>query len=452
MENVCSDNLGFSGVKSTSYTCYYSNIYWLSTLYKSGFCLENGTVQKSIYIEGIGTKAGEPDDLLGLTLGTSENGIYAKTELAISKITPAIELALSEIEYLHEDEEVVVNQLYFDLIGFSRGAAAARYFANRIVSGEYQILENIQHPLKKVNYRGLPLGKIRFIGLFDTVIAHGSWGNNFNPHKMDTSDLDISLHPSIADHVFQIVAENECRYNFALNSVAPEWPELYLPGAHSDIGGGYFPFEKEDLYLSRPTYETVLLDLPGEKSKNFKKNLKQLKVMEAAKSMAPIIRNCNIFNETWFDDRMPQTRYGEFQKRNFSAILMRDHVVKNDWSKVALKVMLDSGQEAGVQFDNFSPASISLPQELTPLCNKAIEQGRAIRNGKPLIAFTDSELDVIARDYIHCSCNWGTIQSESSGVITNDTFPSEFIGFPNRPDSNWERTIYKLNGKLFKGL
>jgi len=46
--------------------------------------------------------------------------------------------------------------------------------------------------------------------------------------------VKLTLRPGVAEKVFHITAANECRFNFALNSVKPAWPELALPGAHSD--------------------------------------------------------------------------------------------------------------------------------------------------------------------------------------------------------------------------
>ncbi|MCS5969729.1 hypothetical protein LNP26_30100 [Klebsiella variicola subsp. variicola] len=46
--------------------------------------------------------------------------------------------------------------------------------------------------------------------------------------------MKLTLRPGVAEKVFHITAANECRFNFALNSVKPAWPELALPGAHSD--------------------------------------------------------------------------------------------------------------------------------------------------------------------------------------------------------------------------
>lgn len=59
------ERFGLSGLEATSYTGYFTNIHWLSTLYATEFPAGSHLVQYPVYIEGIGTQAGEPDCLIG---------------------------------------------------------------------------------------------------------------------------------------------------------------------------------------------------------------------------------------------------------------------------------------------------------------------------------------------------------------------------------------------------
>jgi hypothetical protein len=110
------------------------------------------------------------------------------------------------------------------------------------------IISAIQDGIRGMSFTGMPAGKTRFIGIFDTVAAIGTPTNGFNPHNADTGAVNIALRPGVAEKVFHITAAHECRFNFALNSVKPAWPELALPGVHSDIGGGYLPLLEENLF------------------------------------------------------------------------------------------------------------------------------------------------------------------------------------------------------------
>ncbi|MCD4560831.1 hypothetical protein [Lelliottia nimipressuralis] len=136
------------------------------------------------------------------------------------------------------------------------------------------------------------------------------------------------------------------------------------------------------------------------------------------------------------------------QKRAFAALTMKKRIVKNDWSKVVLRVMIDAAQEAGVVFKPITHeySELILPSVLSPLSEKAIVSAAAIRSGITANTFTRAEIDIIAQDYIHCSANWNSIVFDSSRKPYGGTSVSEILSFVNRPDQNWQRTIYNMDG------
>jgi len=121
-----------------------------------------------------------------------------------------------------------------DIIGFSRGAASARVFANRVI-------------------KELGCAKIRFLGIFDTVAQIGvpnDWNYQFG--------YDLSVNADKIGFTAHAVAQNEYRSLFPLTSILSSYEDGALhgpgefttlhrinyferpfPGAHSDIGGGY---------------------------------------------------------------------------------------------------------------------------------------------------------------------------------------------------------------------
>ncbi len=302
--------------------------------------------------------------------------------------------------------------------------------------------------MQGTEFKGVPAGKIRFIGIFDTVAAIGTPLNGLNPHSADTGEVNLVLRPGVADKVFHITAAHECRFNFALNSVKPAWPELALPGVHSDIGGGYLPAVEENLFLTRPETDTVPLRQSGEQTRGYHQTRKQLDKLDACQAVAPIMRTSDISVETWFDDRMPPDRYGEPQKRSYAALTLRNRIIRNDWSKVALRVMYDAAQEAGVMFDEIQEDdNFNVPDELNSLCAKALEMGKTVRSGQSSGTFSQDEIDTIARRYIHCSANWNAIVADTKGFTQGGASAAEIIGFLDRPDENWQRTLYDMDGK-----
>lgn len=118
-----------------------------------------------------------------------------------------------------------------DIIGFSRGAALARHFANRIASHVQQGVFRVNDPM-----RGLITAcvDLRFMGLFDTVAQFGIAGSHNHLYDFGVSKL--------WSWVAHAVALHEHRWAFALTSAdsggSGNVVEAPFVGAHADIGGG----------------------------------------------------------------------------------------------------------------------------------------------------------------------------------------------------------------------
>nr|WP_276316594.1 DUF2235 domain-containing protein [Halomonas flagellata] len=76
--------------------------------------------------------------------------------------------------------------------------------------------------------------------MFDTV------GSFYLPGNARNLDFNLHLAPGSAMRVVQLTAHHEIRRNFPLSSLADpqgnlpgSFSEIALPGAHSDVGGGY---------------------------------------------------------------------------------------------------------------------------------------------------------------------------------------------------------------------
>ncbi|PZL95366.1 type VI secretion system tube protein Hcp [Pantoea graminicola] len=442
-------NQGVSGTAAGSYLGYYSNVYWLNTLYSPDVMPDTGTGQYAIYIEGIGTEDGTGDSTYGMGTGRGDSGVVRKTDKAVAILAAAIKGYFNR----HAAARTcVIKELQFDIFGFSRGAAAARHFANRIFSQDRTIISAIKIGLGDVEFSGTPGGKTRFLGIFDTVAAIGTPVDGLNPHSADTGEVNLMLRPGVAEKVFHITAQHECRFNFALNSVKPAWPELALPGAHSDIGGGYNPEEREACFLTRPEFETVPITTPDTETRIFRQTCAQLKTMDGYPAIAPLLNAVKVNADVWHDDRMPADRYGTLQKRSGAALVI-DRLTRNDWSKVVLRVMLDAAQDAGVVFEPVDETNpdFALGAEMSGLSEKAIVMGRAVRNSQSASGFTTPEILMLAEKYIHCSANWNGVVRDDQGMISGAVRPAQLVTFTNRPDERWQRTVYDMDGnKIWK--
>jgi Uncharacterized alpha/beta hydrolase domain (DUF2235) len=129
----------------------------------------------------------------------------------------------------------LVKSISFSIFGFSRGAALARAFTNRLT----EKFESSGHG----NYRFQGVdARIAFLGIFDTVASFGLPGTNWGGWK--SKDLTIPPHVEACHH---LVAANEVRFSFPVDLVRDRGKyygnmvEKVYPGVHSDIGGGYEP-------------------------------------------------------------------------------------------------------------------------------------------------------------------------------------------------------------------
>ncbi|WKZ90776.1 DUF2235 domain-containing protein [Chimaeribacter arupi] len=450
----CAQKLDIDMDHAGSYLGYYSNIHWLNTLYETDeeIKAEKYNYQVAVYVQGIGTAKDEEDSLVSMGLGTLFEGVVAKTNEGVSLISEQIERIINK----GEDISFAIEKIQFDVFGFSRGAAAARHFANRVLRGDNAIQQAINKGLNGRNHHGKPAGEVRFLGLFDTVCAVGSVTDLFNVHDGVNPGVELALPSGVAQQVFQITAMHECRYNFSLNSIKDSWPELALPGVHSDIGGGYNPSEREHLFLTKPAHETVDRDLPIEKTGIYQRAVAALPDLQAAPNLCYILPTGKVKVESWYDYLVnpDKQRKGITEKRVGAAVTLA-RMVPNDWSKVTLRVMLDAAKEAGVIFNPIRDANLDLKlaDELKPLSQKAIEQGKAVRNGGALVPFTHEELLLIGK-YMHCSANWNPVKfkgvwldGKQVRTIYGAVPFTQVIGFVNIPNPEWKRSVWNRQGE-----
>ena len=275
-----------------SYFNSYSNVVLLHDLYQTqGYDANKPSqpVRFKRYLQGIGTvieldAQGIPrpdgykeDDSLGSGIGRDDDGIVARVQQAIA-------LVVAEIFRLRNAHGVVVRSLTFDVFGFSRGAAAARHFINELLRSGNSLKGIPPHGLLGEALTEKTLGipksvEVRFAGLFDTVVstmgAYGSVSESIlddplgrskaeypasykepiskstdmvqkqgekpfmPPKRIEPEKLYTSM-KRLKGKVMHIIAMDEYRENFPLTvSDAPDTYNLYLYGAHSDIGGGY---------------------------------------------------------------------------------------------------------------------------------------------------------------------------------------------------------------------
>ncbi|WP_298258163.1 DUF2235 domain-containing protein [uncultured Litoreibacter sp.] len=220
--NNSRNHVGKSGIN------WHTNVDFLEQLYapnEEEFVPYKGQMRRFIYgkryMRGIAVQengttidwrdpANFLDGLNGGMRGMGDQGVYVRVQEAIRQVNDLItELSAGQS----------VCDIVLDVFGFSRGAAAARYFANQVQA----------HAITAEHGSAT----VRFLGLFDTV------SSIYLPGQMvGLSDLPITTSGLYGTDIFHIIAADEVRYNFP--STRAYGSEMYMVGAHSDIGGGRY--------------------------------------------------------------------------------------------------------------------------------------------------------------------------------------------------------------------
>lgn len=417
----------------SSYSNDMTNIAKLAQLYRhQPLATNDGSglkVHHAIYVSGVGTTSGGRDSLSGQGFGRGNTGVVAKVGHGVRKIADILRA------FETHNPRCVISRIEFDLFGFSRGAASARHMANEILKQRRGALGELLTPSKlalSVDF-SWKNGSVRLnvIGLFDTVAAVGGLRDLGNVRDAINKRVNLFLPPGCARQVLHLVAADENRRNFALNSIKPHWTkEIVLPGSHSDIGGGYQANAIENVALTRPLRCFVSASTANETTDAWLESKAQLDSLDPRR---------------WLDPRDPDARVyvacseiiGQISgvKRVEACVKMQRRVF-GYLSRVYLRVMHALACDEGVPFEAISKsgsggyADLSLPPELRGICDKLIANARG--QGEDL---TEQELQVLYQRYIHRSAHWNGLLGARVKVIDSLFFHAPASGgrqeFPN---------------------
>ncbi|WP_247268775.1 MULTISPECIES: phospholipase effector Tle1 domain-containing protein [Pseudomonas] len=416
----------------SSYGNDTSNVQKLSDLYYAPQGAEGDGAQKQafrvVYIEGIGTRSGEEDSKFGAGTGRGETGVAGRVQFSFSEIKLRIEGLLAS----HPNSEI--TSLTFDTFGFSRGAAAARHFANEIARGKQGPLgevlrSNARDFSSTFNDQYKSSINMGFIGLFDTVPSVAGWSNLGNIQSPVATGIKLYLDRRFFTDVVQLTARDECRANFALSRVKPDHLEITLPGVHSDIGGGYLEDALENVLVS----PMQTLEVP--------------QYTEVASTS--IYRDAVTIREQWLANGWPaemlevvtpdpllltgsaKNDFGPRMKRIYAALQLK-RPVSGLLSRVYLRVMHKLAKEKGVRFKDIPETpELAVPSELQALCDRFLAGDYSV---------TAQEDEMLKLKYIHTSANWNHPlgRRDGSGVravyINAPTTDSIRVQHPHVPD------------------
>jgi hypothetical protein len=399
----------------SSYANDVSNIWRLYDLYqedsKARAVAGELTAYFRVYVTGIGTATGKPDTLFpGQAFGRGATGVLAKVDEGLALLEKAL------VSFKDENPESALARLELDIFGFSRGAAAARHFANQVLLREQGPLGELRHAGKLDLAPGFDWRDavvINFIGLFDTVAAIGGWDDWGDPSDDVNGGIDLHLAPDAARQVVHLVARDEYRRNFALNQVSPPHREIVLPGAHSDLGGGYQPLCRERLYPIRPRSNWVSRTTTPSNTLAYQQAQQDTELARQTDLLDPHDRTAQLGTDVW-EHFMPSSGGRGDQMKYVLAAPYLERRVYGHLSRVYLRVMHALAVEAGVLFNRIQEKdpALALPKELMPIKEKLLAWARS---GNGTLDMEEERL--LRQRYIHLSANWNAVAGRGGSLL-----------------------------------
>ena len=313
-----------------------------------------------------------------------ESGVPAKVEKGLRRV-------ITNISMENPDRSIIIEKLTLDVFGFSRGAASARTFINDAMSGRKTLLAgkalsgNDESTTVKAQLedKGHSVSEVKvcFAGLFDTVSSYGL--------GMVTDQLDIthdgannvkalSLEAvALAEEVLHLAAADEHRFNFSLTSIrhsaGGNGCEIFLPGAHADIGGGYRDAVTERQILrGNPDLMGVILHGNYPSIEEAEKDIERLVAAgwyrKGELTVTPILdQNANV---KWV--KVEVTRQGQAPEVG----------IRNSYSRIPLNIMVEKAREKQIVFSGAIERDDPIPKEIDQTTKDEIQRYVAEHGGK----------------------------------------------------------------------
>ncbi|MDO1530089.1 PAAR domain-containing protein [Fulvimonas sp. R45] len=375
-----------------------------------------------LYIQGDGTTSGQGDNSVALATGSGDSGMVQRVQDAFYV---ALQGALQQ--FTDDHSHAYAQAIELDIFGFSRGAAEARHF------------------LHEVNQRGLgPLGDVipganlklkpgfawktdlraGFVGLFDTVSHLGALPDT-SVASNAANGFYLCLPEGCATRgVVHLTARDECRVNFPLTSAAPPYHDLPLPGAHSDIGGGYLDGAEEVVWLIRPILGQDTGTGPLETTRPYREAQKQLARLQAQDPANAAALRVHAWSVATTPDAYRTSLWGGMPTRTVAATVEMRRTLSNAYAGVPLRAMYTLAMRAGIPWAQ-SPddmPSMHLPDELWTVLARTLSY---VQGGGSFYLSPDEE-QLLRQRYLHHSDDWHI----SNGML-----------YINRPTADGKRVV-----------
>lgn len=422
-------NNGAAGIdlEDDSYENDYSNIVHLEANVAPS---QKGYEERiKVYVEGAGTIKYEPkylynekgeiirdefgnpkdyigdnkDEKSGFAFAAGESGIKPKVDRGIQEAIAAIVHGSNEVA--RDNSNICIEKLTFDIFGFSRGAASARYCTYRLLKpmvGDQYVagttaVTYIEHAIRTLHMLDVKEVEIRFVGLFDTVVSYKAaqivkLGGSLENWLVKQQAISHSK----VKKVVHIASAEEHRDMFCLHNIdstGGKGEEYFLPGVHSDIGGGYLPNGSDA----------------------------GLKVTQAYRYWAQKDRDDYLVAKGWFKDSelvedwisLKENGEPDYVQLSVTRDKARARVVQNAYGKIPLKIMAEKAGESDITFEPklemMATEAINLYPELSRLETriKGYLGSKGSRGSKAEDwQMAEPELNAIRHKHLHFSARY----------------------------------------------
>nr|WP_238321710.1 DUF2235 domain-containing protein [Halocynthiibacter namhaensis] len=371
--------------------------------------------------------SGDDDKFWGKLFGMGPAGV----ENTVYKACLEIGTLVRELSPDAEPKEIIL-----DVFGFSRGAAAARYFVNCFNKGSVTYSEysmwDILFNSPTVHEAEVPEGrniKIRFVGIFDTVAAIGLATNSYN------YDVNVHLEDGVsAEKIVHLVADenDEFRTNFRLNCNTPDGGiQKVFPGAHTDVGGGYHTGPEERLLYK---YSGISRSRTGAETLLTRQKTQMELDLAANKDLPPVVTK--MLDEGWATQSQISVKESSIERfiiptmppvidYSFEIAYIMTRELSNRLSRIPLHYMHQQAREIdGFPFsDMLSGPDYDLPMDDPDI----VLAKEALMAGEPVDLVVHKRL---RNKYVHCSSKFDAFMDD----------PNAWMGF--RPQGGLRRKEY----------
>lgn len=389
----------------------YTNVAILEALYKS-----DAQTYFPLYVEGAGTDMDMSKNQSvknpGGINGTGDKGVWAKVGHARDAVTRICQRFI----YGQGTSKLTVH---LSIYGFSRGATEARMFAH-IFKPANPKSDDVINALKEIN-RTEFLNETQvekyldFVGIFDTVSSHGASFSN------DVDDLYL-YGVSNSDYTLHLCAMDEFRDNFALTDIKSAWPkglELFIPGCHTDVGGGFTigvddwrSIDAKDYNPWAKVWQTFYFNEWNRRGDSHYRAVSASALRDMGWLPASAINTSKVKKVT----NSIVEQYGAVYEASEMSVEFKRYT-QPGYSNIPLHLIHAKAIEIGIPFSTI-PTSYSVASgTLAKLHNRW--KGMLSNTGQHFIAISNDEYCSLRAKYLHYSANSSLVNSDMNTSVVN---------------------------------